>query len=122
MLFANHVNPRLVKWSQRRASGWLWGPDMAPTVSAHLSRPCSGILALCGVLFAGPITNTRAYNSTTTFNNDYYTLSCCKSAHAYNISLVYNLATLHPSYKLLNHTINVLIIYSSEFNVPHHIA
>ena len=24
------------------------GPDMAPTVSARLSRPCSGILALCG--------------------------------------------------------------------------
>ena len=23
-----------------------WGPDMAPTVSARLSRPCSGILAL----------------------------------------------------------------------------
>ena len=26
------------------------GPDMAPTVIACLSRPCSGILALCGYL------------------------------------------------------------------------
>ena len=42
MLFADHVNPRLVKWRQRRAPGWLCGPDMAPTVSARLSRPCSG--------------------------------------------------------------------------------
>ena len=40
------INPRLVKWRQRRAPSWLWGPDMAPTVSARLSRPCSGILAL----------------------------------------------------------------------------
>ena len=49
--FADHVNPRLVKWRQRRAPGWLWGPDMAPTVSARLSRPCSGILALCGCMY-----------------------------------------------------------------------
>ena len=27
------------------------GPDMAPTVSARLSRPCSGILALCGWMY-----------------------------------------------------------------------
>ena len=47
MLFADHVNPQLVKWRQRRASSWLWGPDMAPTISARLSRPCSGILAAC---------------------------------------------------------------------------
>ena len=25
--------------------------DMAPTVSACLSRPCSGILALCGCMY-----------------------------------------------------------------------
>ena len=37
LLFADHVNPRLAKWRQRRAPGWLWGPDMAPTVSARLS-------------------------------------------------------------------------------------
>ena len=36
MLFADHVNPQLVKWRQRRAPGWLWGPDMAPTVSVRL--------------------------------------------------------------------------------------
>ena len=52
MLFAHHVNPRLVKWRQKRAPkrapSWLWGLDMAPTVSACLSRPCSGILALVG--------------------------------------------------------------------------
>ena len=48
MHFVDHVNPRLVKWRQRRTPGWLWGPDMAPTVSAHLSRPCSGILAFVG--------------------------------------------------------------------------
>ena len=35
----------------RRAPGWLWGPDMAPTLSARLSRPCSGILALCGCMY-----------------------------------------------------------------------
>ena len=29
---------------QKEGSNWLWGPDMAPTVSARLSRPCSGIL------------------------------------------------------------------------------
>ena len=40
-------NPQLVKWHQWRAPVWKWGPDMAPTVSALLSRPCSGILALC---------------------------------------------------------------------------
>ena len=49
MIFANHVNPRLVKWRQRKAPGWLWGPDMAPTVSACLSGPSSGILALLWV-------------------------------------------------------------------------
>ena len=27
------------------------GPDMAPTLSAHLSRPYSGILALCGCMY-----------------------------------------------------------------------
>ena len=32
----------------RRASSWLWGPDMAATVSARLSGPCNGILVLCG--------------------------------------------------------------------------
>ena len=37
MLFADHVNPRLVKWRQRRAPGCLWGPDITPTVSARLS-------------------------------------------------------------------------------------
>ena len=37
MLFADHVNPRLVKWRQSRAPGWLWGPDMAPAVGARLS-------------------------------------------------------------------------------------
>ena len=31
------VNPRLVKWRQRMAPSWLWRPDMAPTVGAHLS-------------------------------------------------------------------------------------
>ena len=71
MLFSDHVNPQVVKWRQRRAPGWLWGPDMAPgwlwgpdmapgwlwgpdmapTVSACLVRPCSGILALCGCMY-----------------------------------------------------------------------
>ena len=27
---------------------WLWGPDMAPTVSTCLSSPCSGILVFVG--------------------------------------------------------------------------
>ena len=30
---------------------WQWRPDMAPTVSAHLSRPCFGILVLCGYIY-----------------------------------------------------------------------
>ena len=34
--FADHVNPQLVKWRQRRAPIWLWGPDMAPTVHVCL--------------------------------------------------------------------------------------
>ena len=32
--------PELVKWHQRRAPIWLCGPDIAPTVSASLSRTC----------------------------------------------------------------------------------
>ena len=51
MLFADHVNPRQVKWYQRRAKIWQWGPDMAPTVSAHLSRSCIRLLALCGYMY-----------------------------------------------------------------------
>ena len=31
-----------------RAPDWQWGPDMAPTVSARLSKPCSGLLAFLG--------------------------------------------------------------------------
>ena len=27
------------------------GPDMAPSVNAHLSWPCSGILALCVCMY-----------------------------------------------------------------------
>ena len=34
-----------------RAPIWQWGPDMAPTVSSCLSRPCSGIMALCGLIW-----------------------------------------------------------------------
>ena len=48
VLFASYVKPQLVKWHQRRAEIWLWGPDMAPIVNACLPRPCSGILPLCG--------------------------------------------------------------------------
>ena len=44
--FANHVSAQLVKWHRWRTQIWQWGPKMAPTVSARLSRPCSGILAL----------------------------------------------------------------------------
>ena len=36
MLFADHVNPRIVKWHQWRAPIWQWGPAMAPTVSTHM--------------------------------------------------------------------------------------
>ena len=32
----------------RRAPIWLWRPDLAPTVSVCLSRPCSGIMAFVG--------------------------------------------------------------------------
>ena len=32
----------------KEGSRLAWGPDMAPTVSARLSRPCSGILAFVG--------------------------------------------------------------------------
>ena len=49
--FANHVNPLLVKWCQKMAPIWLWGPDMAPTFSACLSRTCSGILVCCGNIY-----------------------------------------------------------------------
>ena len=37
--FVDHVNPRLAKWY------------LAPTVNACLSRPCNGILALCGYMY-----------------------------------------------------------------------
>ena len=46
--FFNHVNPLLVTWCQWSAPIWQWGPDIACTVSMHLSRPCSGILAFMG--------------------------------------------------------------------------
>ena len=36
---------------QKEGSKLAVGPDMAPTVSACLSRPCSGILALCGCMY-----------------------------------------------------------------------
>ena len=49
--FSNHVNLQLMKWHQWRAPVWQWGPDMALTVGAHLSRPCNGILALCGYMY-----------------------------------------------------------------------
>ena len=64
MLFADHVNSRLVKWCQRRAPSWLWGSDMAPTISARLSRPCSGILALCGCMYTSYV---ATLNSTICF-------------------------------------------------------
>ena len=47
VLFVDYVNPCLMKLCQRRSQIWLWGPDMATTVSAHLSRPSGSILALC---------------------------------------------------------------------------
>ena len=46
----------------QRPPFWVWGPDMAPTVSAQLSRPCSGILALCGCIYIHII---ATLNSTT---------------------------------------------------------
>ena len=46
--FSDHVNPRLVKWHQRRPPIWQWGSDMAPTVSTRLSKPCNRI-------FVGPL-------------------------------------------------------------------
>ena len=49
--FSNHVNPRLVKWCQWRAPILQWGPDIASTVSTHLSRPCSGKLTLYGCMW-----------------------------------------------------------------------
>ena len=49
--FADHVNAQLVKWHQWRAQIWQWGPKMAPTVSARLSRLCSGTLAFCGYVW-----------------------------------------------------------------------
>ena len=49
--FADHVNPQLVKRDQKRTPISLCGPDMAPTVNAHLSKPCSGILALSGYMY-----------------------------------------------------------------------
>ena len=37
VLLADHLNPLLAKWHQRRAPMWQRGSDKAPTVSAHLS-------------------------------------------------------------------------------------
>ena len=42
VLFSDHVNPQLVKRCQWRAPVCQWGPDIAPTVSTRLCRPCSG--------------------------------------------------------------------------------
>ena len=49
--FSDHVNSRLVEWRQWRAPVWQWGSDIAPTLCTHLSRPCSGLLALCGCMW-----------------------------------------------------------------------
>ena len=35
----------------KEGSNLAKGPDIAPTVSAHLSRPCSELLALCGCMY-----------------------------------------------------------------------
>ena len=37
MLLADHVNPRVVKWRQRRAPSWLWGPDNNLKRSVYLA-------------------------------------------------------------------------------------
>ena len=39
-LFADHVNPRLVKWYQRHAPNWLWGLIWLP-LSVHI---CLGLV------------------------------------------------------------------------------
>ena len=48
VLFANHVNLRLVKLSQRMALTRHWRPDTAPAANKYLLRPCSGTLAIVG--------------------------------------------------------------------------
>ena len=40
-----------------------WGPDIIPTVSTRLSRPCSGILALSGCMYNNYTVCTRHSNS-----------------------------------------------------------
>ena len=35
----------------KEGSNLAVGPDMAPSVSARLSMPCSGILVLCGCMY-----------------------------------------------------------------------
>ena len=44
-----------MKWCQRRPPIWPWRPDMASTVSVHLSKPYSGILAICGCMYTSYI-------------------------------------------------------------------
>ena len=49
--FCRPCKSKTGEMAQNRAPSWLWGPDMAPTVRVHLSRPCSGTLALCGCMY-----------------------------------------------------------------------
>ena len=65
--FSDNVNPQLVKWHQCRTPIWQWGPDIAPTVSTRLSKPCSGILNLCGCMWMSYIA---------TLNSTIFVLSC----------------------------------------------
>ena len=47
---SNLVNPWLMKWRQWGPPVWQWELYMAYTVCARLSRPCTGILVICGYM------------------------------------------------------------------------
>ena len=49
--FANHVNSWLLKWCQSRTLILQWRPEIAITVSTHLSRLCSGVLSHWGYIW-----------------------------------------------------------------------
>ena len=82
VLFSDHVNPWwLVKWHQWMAPIWQRGPDIVPTVSTRLSRPCSGILALSGCMYIQFVHIIATLNSNIVHMSSYFFILAFATTH-----------------------------------------